>query len=171
MPYIGGEEEKMEQKEPHKLLGTLNGAEIEYADLVVSAHCNRVPVLDGHLEVVSVEFDQKPTQDDIVAAWRDYKPLPQQLELPSAPQPAIFYSDAPDRPQPRLDRMAGNIPGMATTVGRLRPDPLFDYKFVLLGHNTVRGAAGGSLLNAELLLAHGYLGPEVAALAGALQLV
>ncbi|MCB0091045.1 MAG: aspartate-semialdehyde dehydrogenase [Caldilineaceae bacterium] len=170
VPYIGGEEEKMEQKEPHKLLGKFNGAKIEYANLVVSAHCNRVPVLDGHLEVVSIEFAQKPTQEEIIQTWRDYKPLPQQLELPSAPQPAVIYLDEPNRPQPRLDRMAGSIPGMATTAGRLRPDPLFDYKFVLLGHNTVRGAAGGSLLNAELLLAHGYLGQAAATWAGALEL-
>ncbi|MCB0048483.1 MAG: aspartate-semialdehyde dehydrogenase, partial [Caldilinea sp.] len=89
----------------------------------------------------------------------------QQLELPSAPQPAIFYDERQDRPQPRLDRMAGSIPGMATVVGRLRPDPLLHYKFMALGHNTIRGAAGGSLLNAELLVAQGYLGQEAAALA------
>lgn len=164
VPYIGGEEEKMEQKEPQKLLGIFNGSEVEYADMVISAHCNRVPVLDGHLEVVSVEFAEKPTEDEILAAWNSYDPLPQQLNLPSAPKPAIIYDDAPDRPQPRLDRMAGSIPGMATTIGRLRPDPVFDYKFVVLGHNTVRGAAGGSLLNAELLVAQGYLGSQKAAL-------
>jgi aspartate-semialdehyde dehydrogenase len=91
------------------------------------------------------------------------------LKLPSAPQPALYYTEEADRPQPRLDRMAGTIPGMATVIGRLRPDPLFDYKFLVLGHNTIRGAAGGSLLNAELLVAQGYLGQEAATLAGALE--
>lgn len=157
VPYIGGEEEKMEQKEPQKLLGSFNGTEIEHADFIVSAHCTRVPVVDGHLEAVSIEFAEKPTLDEILAAWKEYNPLPQQLNLPNAPQPALLYLDAPDRPQSRLDRMAGSVPGMATMVGRLRPDPLFDFKFVLLGHNTIRGAAGGSLLNAELLVAQGYL--------------
>ena len=157
VPYIGGEEEKMEQKEPQKLLGTFTGSEVEYADFVVSAHCSRVPVVDGHLEAVSIEFVEKPIEEEILAAWREYTPLPQQLNLPNAPQPALLYTEVPDRPQSRLDRMAGSIPGMATTIGRLRPDPLFDYKFVLLGHNTIRGAAGGSLLNAELLVAQGYL--------------
>ena len=165
VPYISGEEEKMEEKEPQKLLGKFNGSGIDYADILVSAHCNRVPVLDGHLETVSIEFDSKPSEADILAAWREYNPLPQQLNLPNAPKPAVIYMDAPNRPQPRLDRMAGSVPGMATTVGRLRPDPIFDYKFVILGHNTIRGAAGGSLLNAELLLAQGYLGEEAAALA------
>lgn len=169
VPHIGGEEEKMEQKEPHKLLGSFNGESIDYADIVVSAHCNRVPVLDGHLEVVSAEFVSKPTEAEIIQAWREYNPLPQQLNLPSAPQPALLYLEEMDRPQPRLDRMAGSVPGMATTMGRLRPDPLFHYKFVVLGHNTVRGAAGGSLLNAELLLAQGYLGQDAAARAGLLQ--
>lgn len=162
VPHIGGEEEKMEQKEPHKLLGNFNGQSIDYAEMQVSAHCNRVPVLNGHLEVISADFISKPTQAEILQAWRDYNPLPQQLNLPSAPQPALFYLEEMDRPQPRLDRMAGSVPGMATTMGRLRPDPIFDYKFVVLGHNTIRGAAGGSLLNAELLLSQGYLGEKAA---------
>ena len=165
IPYISGEEEKMEQKEPHKLLGVFDGKGIRYADFVVSAHCNRVPTRNGHLEAVSVEFEDKPTQDEIVEAWRSYRPLAQQLNLPSAPQPAIIYDERPDRPQPRLDRMAGSLPGMATVVGRLRPDPLFHFKFVALGHNTIRGAAGGSLLNAELLVAQGYVGHGQALLA------
>ena len=169
VPYIGGEEEKMEQKEPQKLLGVFNGEKIDYADIIVSAHCNRVPVRHGHLEAMSVEFIEKPTEEEILDAWQAYRPLPVQLNLPSAPQPAIIYEDAPDRPQPRLDRLAGSIPGMATVVGRLRPDPLFDFKFVALGHNTIRGAAGGSLLNAELLLAQGYLGQDAAALAQTLK--
>jgi aspartate-semialdehyde dehydrogenase len=169
VPYIGGEEEKMEQKEPQKLLGTFDGRQVDYADIVISAHCNRVPVRNGHLEAVSVEFQEKPTQEAILQAWADYRPLAQQLNLPSAPQPAVIYSTAQDRPQPRLDRLAGTVPGMATVVGRLRPDPLLQYKFIALGHNTIRGAAGGSLLNAELLVAQGYLGAEAAAWAGTLQ--
>ena len=170
VPFIGGEEEKMEQKEPQKLLGVFNGREVANADIVISAHCNRVPVRNGHLEAVSVEFERAPSQADILSAWREYHPLSGQLNLPNAPQPAIIYSAASDRPQPRLDRMAGTIPGMATVVGRLRPDPLFDWKFLVLGHNTIRGAAGGSLLNAELLMAQGYLGAEAAAVAGGVQM-
>ena len=158
VPYISGEEEKMEQKEPQKLLGTFDGQGIRYADFVVSAHCNRVPTRNGHLEAVSIEFEKKPTQEEVLEAWASYKPLAQQLNLPSAPQPAIIYDGRADRPQPRLDRLAGSVPGMATVIGRLRPDPLFHYKFVVLGHNTIRGAAGGSLLNAELLVAKGYVG-------------
>ena len=169
VPYIGGEEDKVEQKEPHKLLGTFDGQAVQSADFVISAHCNRVAVRNGHLEAVSVEFKEKPSQDEIVQAWREYQPLAQQMRLPSAPQPAIVVMEAQDRPQPRLDRLAGSVPGMATVVGRLRPDPLFDYKFLVLGHNTIRGAAGGSLLNAELIVAQGYLGAEAAAWADALQ--
>jgi aspartate-semialdehyde dehydrogenase len=169
VPYIGGEEQKVEQKEPHKLLGTFAGDHIQYADFVVSAHCNRVPVRNGHLEAISLELEQKATQEDVLNAWKYYDPLPQQLKLPSAPQPALLYDERQDRPQPRLDRLKGSIPGMATVVGRLRPDPLFDWKFLALGHNTIRGAAGGSLLNAELLVAEGYLGEERAVLARDLQ--
>ncbi len=136
----------------------------------MSAHCNRVPVRNGHLIAMSVEFATRPTEAQILDAWRSYNPLAQQLGLPSAPQPAIIYDDRADRPQPRLDRLAGSVPGMATTVGRLRPDPLFHFKFLALGHNTIRGAAGGSLLNAELLVAQGYLGVEAQALARHLQI-
>ena len=170
VPYIGGEEEKIEQKEPQKLLGTFDGVGVQYADLVLSAHCNRVPVRNGHLEAVSVEFRDKPAQEEVLQAWADYAPLAQRLRLPSAPQPAVIYLAAQDRPQPRLDRLAGTVPGMATVVGRLRPDPLFHYKFLVLGHNTIRGAAGGSLLNAELIVAQGYLGAEAAALAQTLEI-
>ncbi|MBE2238159.1 MAG: aspartate-semialdehyde dehydrogenase [Caldilineaceae bacterium] len=165
VPYISGEEEKMEQKEPQKLLGVFDGSGIQYADFVVSAHCNRVPTRNGHLEAISIEFEAQPTQEQILQAWREYHPLAQQLKLPSAPQPAILYDERQDRPQPRLDRMAGSVPGMATVIGRLRPDPLLHFKFVVLGHNTIRGAAGGSLLNAELLVAQGYLGQDHALLA------
>lgn len=160
VPYIGGEEEKMEEKEPQKLLGTFINQQVHYADIVISAHCNRVPVRNGHLEAISVEFANKPTAGDILEAWQTYRPLPQQLQLPSAPDPAIIYDDRQDRPQPRLDRLSGTVPGMATVVGRLRKDPLFDYKFLSLGHNTIRGAAGGSILNAELLVAKGFLGEQ-----------
>jgi aspartate-semialdehyde dehydrogenase len=170
IPYIGGEEDKIEHKEPHKLLGVFDGESIQYADMVVSAHCNRVPVRNGHLEAVSVEFRERPEPNEIVQAWEEYRPLAQQLQLPTAPQPAIFYTTAQDRPQPRLDRLAGSVPGMATVVGRLRPDPLLHHKFIVLGHNTIRGAAGGSLLNAELIVAQGYLGQEAAALAQTLAL-
>jgi aspartate-semialdehyde dehydrogenase len=147
------------------LLGIFDGERIRYADIVISAHCNRVPTRNGHLEAISVEFEERPKQEAIIDAWRAYNPLPQQLRLPSAPRPAIIYDERPDRPQPRLDRLAGSVPGMATVVGRLRPDPLLHYKFMALGHNTIRGAAGGSLLNAELLVAQGYLGQASAVLA------
>lgn len=167
VPYISGEEEKMEQKEPHKLLGRFDGEKIVYADLKISAHCNRVPVRNGHLIAMSVEFAENPARDEILACWRDYQPLAQRLGLPSAPQPAVIYDDRADRPQPRLDRLSGSVPGMATVVGRLRPDPLFHWKFLSLGHNTIRGAAGGSLLNAELLVAQGYLGESARMLADA----
>lgn len=167
VPFIGGEEEKLEQKEPQKLLGRFAGDHIEYADMAISAQCMRVPVRNGHLEAISVTFERTPDEDEILDAWRSYRPLAQQLGLPSAPQPAIIYREENDRPQPRMDRMAGSVRGMATVVGRLRPDPLFDWKFVALGHNTIRGAAGGSLLNAELLVALGYVGEREAV--GALQ--
>ncbi len=151
IPYIGGEEEKVEQKEPHKLLGRFDGEKVIPASFRVSAHCNRVATRNGHLEAVSVEFEDTPTREDLLEAWRSYCPLPQQLQLPSAPDPALVYMEQADRPQPRLDRLTGSVPGMATVIGRLRSDPLFDFKFLILGHNTIRGAAGGSLLNAELI--------------------
>lgn len=165
VPFISGEEEKVEQREPHKLLGTLEGEKIRPAEFVVSAHCHRVPVRNGHLEAVSVEFERKPSLEEVMKAWQNYLPLPQQLALPSAPQPAIIYEHSENRPQPRLDRLAGSVPGMATVVGRLRSDAILHYKFVVLGHNTIRGAAGGSLLNAELLVAKGYLGEAVGEMA------
>jgi aspartate-semialdehyde dehydrogenase len=154
IPYIGGEEEKVEI-EPRKLLGSLAGDGISLADLLVSAQCNRVAVRNGHLEAVTVKFKQKASLDEVAAALKGYTSEPQRLGLPSAPDPALILFSDVDRPQPRLDRLAGN--GMATCVGRLRPDPLFDYKFIVLGHNTIRGAAGGALLNGELLYAQGFL--------------
>jgi aspartate-semialdehyde dehydrogenase len=154
VPYIGGEEEKIEI-EPRKLLGKVSGEGIHYADFRVSAQANRVAVRNGHLEAVSVKLRQQASLDEVAEAFRSYRGEPQRMRLPSAPEPAIIVHSEPDRPQPRLDRLAGK--GMATSVGRLRPDPLFDYKFIVLGHNTIRGAAGGALLNAELLYAQGLL--------------
>ena len=154
IPYIGGEEEKVEI-EPRKLLGTLTDDGIALADFLVSAQCNRVAVRNGHTEAVSVKLKRPAGQAKVAAAFTSYRGEPQRLGLPSAPNPAIILHTEVDRPQPRLDRLAGN--GMATCVGRLRPDPLFDYKFIVLGHNTIRGAAGGALLNGELLHAQGYL--------------
>lgn len=157
IPFIGNEEEKMEHREPQKLLGRFDGEGVEMADFVVSAHCNRVPVRNGHLAAISVEFARRPSLEDVRRAWAEYDPLPQRMGLPSAPRQAILYREEADRPQPRMDRLAGSVPGMATVVGRLREDPLLHMKFLALGHNTIRGAAGGSLLNAELLVAQGYL--------------
>ncbi|MGC8837659.1 MAG: aspartate-semialdehyde dehydrogenase [Anaerolineae bacterium] len=154
IPYIPGEEEKVEW-EPRKILGRLADGEIVEADLPISAQCTRVPVLDGHTECVSVELARKASLDEVVAVLKGFRGLPQDLGLPSAPPQAILVRPEPDRPQPRLDRDAGA--GMATTVGRVRPCPVLDYRLVLLGHNTVRGAAGGALLTAELLYAQGYL--------------
>jgi aspartate-semialdehyde dehydrogenase len=137
------------------MLGRFTGDGIAFADFAISAHCNRVPTLDGHLECVSVALRTKATPEEAAEVLRSYRSLPQEMGLPSAPDPCIVVRDEPDRPQVRLDRMAGA--GMATVVGRIRRDPILDLKFVLLGHNTVRGAAGGSVLNAELLLQQGYL--------------
>ncbi|MCU0493077.1 MAG: aspartate-semialdehyde dehydrogenase [Chloroflexaceae bacterium] len=154
VPYIGGEEPKVES-EPQKMLGTLADEGIVPASFATSAHCNRVPVLEGHLECVSVELERKASLDEVIAALRGFQALPQELRLPSAPPQPIIVRDEPDRPQTRRDRDEGR--GMATVVGRVRPCSLFDYKFVALAHNTIRGAAGGSILNAELMLAQGIL--------------
>ena len=154
IPFIAGEEEKIET-EPRKLLGTLNGDRITPADFMVTAQANRVAVRNGHLEAVAVKLKRTASLDEVAAAFTGYTSEPQRLGLPTAPDPAIILHSAADRPQPRLDRLAGK--GMATSVGRLRPDPVFDYKFLVLGHNTIRGASGGALLNAELLYAQGYL--------------
>jgi aspartate-semialdehyde dehydrogenase len=154
IPYIGGEEEKIES-EPRKLLGTLSADGVDPADIVISAQANRVAVRNGHLEAVSVKLKRFASLEEVAAAFTGYRSEPQRLGLPSAPDPAIILHPEVDRPQPRLDRLAGN--GMATSVGRLRPDPLLDYKFLVLGHNTIRGASGGALLNAELLYVQGYL--------------
>ena len=156
VPFISGEEEKTE-REPLKILGTIENGEFVHADtLKVSAHCNRVPVIDGHTACVSFKFaSDKPALDEIVAIWNEFRAEPQELGLPSAPHPPIVYRSEKDRPQPRKDRDTGK--GMAVTVGRLRECQIMDYRFVALSHNTVRGAAGGAILSAELLKAKGYL--------------
>ncbi len=154
IPYIGGEEEKSE-KEPLKIWGEVKDGEIVLADSpVITAQCLRVPVSDGHTAAVFVSFENKPSKEEILQAWADFKGAPQELSLPSAPAQFIKYFEEDNRPQAKLDRMEGN--GMSVTVGRLREDTLFDYKFIGLSHNTLRGAAGGAVLLAELLAAKGY---------------
>lgn len=154
IPYIAKEEAKIES-EPLKLLGTLVHQHVEPARITISAAVHRVPVIDGHTEAVVVKLRTPATLEDVKHALRSFEGVPQRLGLPTAPKPPIVVREEPDRPQPRLDRYAGR--GMATTIGRIRPDPILDYKFVLLGHNTIRGAAGASILNAELALTLGYL--------------
>ncbi len=155
VPYIKSEEEKM-QEETLKLLGSLKGSRVQALNARISAHCNRVPVEDGHTESVSIKLRTQATREQILAAWSEFKPLAGQ-DLPTAPAQPIEFVAADDRPQPRLDRMRGN--GMAATVGRLRPCTLLDWKFTVLSHNTIRGAAGAALLNAELLVSLGKLDP------------
>lgn len=156
IPFISGEEEKSE-REPLKVWGTLSGGKIVNATApAITAQCIRVPVTDGHMAAVFVSFDKKPTREQILSAWQEYAGKPQQLKLPSAPTPLLHYFDEDARPQTRLDRDAGN--GQAISIGRLRPDnALFDWRFVALSHNTVRGAAGGAVLTAELLANQGFL--------------
>ena len=152
IPYIKSEEEKL-QEEVGKLLGSTDGRAFQSADMIVSAMCNRVAVLEGHTECVSVKLQKPATREEILAAWEEFRPLHGRgldgLHLPSAPENPVEYDHGEARPQPRLDLMRGN--GMATTVGRLRPCTLFDWKFTLLSHNTIRGAAGAAILNAEIL--------------------
>jgi aspartate-semialdehyde dehydrogenase len=155
IPYIAKEEEKMEE-ETLKLLGSLNGAGVVPGKFTLSAQCNRVAVEDGHTESVSVRLKAKTKPEDMIAAWNAYTAEPQKLGLPSAPDQPVVYLQANDRPQPRFDADRGA--GMTTTVGRLRPCKVLDWKFTVLSHNTIRGAAGAALLNAELLKAQGYLG-------------
>jgi aspartate-semialdehyde dehydrogenase len=159
VPYIGGEEEKLET-EPQKILGQLrhagsSSARIEHAEIQISAQCTRVAVSDGHSECISVQLARPAELAEVRQALAEFSGEPQRLGLPSAPARPVEVSEEEDRPQPRLDRGRGH--GMATTVGRLRPCPLFDYKFVALSHNTLRGAAGGSILLAELALAKGAI--------------
>ncbi len=153
VPFIRNEEEKLEA-ETLRLLGTLEGERVQPLRAKVSAHCNRVAVEDGHTECVSVKLRRSATREEIVRAWCEFMPL-RGKALPSAPEQPVQFLDAEDRPQPRLDRMRGG--GMTATVGRLRPCSLLDWKFTVLSHNTIRGAAGAALLNAELLLKLGKL--------------
>ena len=154
IPYIGGEEEKSE-REPLKLWGHIEGDHIVNAEMpVITAQCFRVPVSDGHTAAVFVSFEKKPTKEQILEAWANFRGPAQELDLPSAPKQFLHYFTEPDRPQPKLDRNTEN--GMAVCIGRLREDTLFDYKFACMSHNTLRGAAGGGVLLAELLAAKGY---------------
>ncbi len=154
IPYIGGEEEKMEI-ETRKILGHFDGKGVELAPFPVSAQCNRVAVEDGHMESVAVKLASKASPADVAAALSSFSGPPQELGLPSAPPKPIVVMHAQDRPQPRFD--VNHSHGMATLVGRIRPCSILDYKFTALGHNTIRGAAGASILNAELLMAQGSL--------------
>jgi len=154
IPYIGGEEEKSE-KEPMKIWGKVEGGEILSTNTpAITAQCLRVPVSDGHTAAVFVRFENKPSKEQILEKWKCFAGEPQKLQLPSAPKQFIEYLDEDNRPQAKLDRMAGG--GMSVTAGRLREDNVYDYKFIGLSHNTLRGAAGGAVLLAELLAAKGY---------------
>ena len=154
VPFIGGEEEKMET-EPLKILGKIQGDRFQNADFRISAQCNRVAVIDGHLESVAVKLKNKPGKDEMIEAWQNFKGVPQELSLPMAPARPIYYYHEKNYPQPKLHRDRDK--GMALHIGRLRDCPIFDYKFTILSHNTVRGAAGGALLNAELMYKKGLL--------------
>ena len=154
IPYIAKEEEKMEE-ETRKLLGQVRDGHIEPANFAMSAQCNRVAVEDGHTESVSVQLKKKADGEEIIEAWKRFRAAPQQLRLPSAPERPVDYVAASDRPQPRFDVDRGA--GMTACVGRLRRCAVLDWKFTVLSHNTIRGAAGAALLNAELLKAQGYL--------------
>src|SRR5258706_3310616 len=155
IPYIAKEEEKMEE-ETQKLLGKLNGNGITPAPFTMSAQCNRVAVEDGHTESVSIRLKKKAHPEEIITAWNDFRADPHRLRLPSAPEQPVIYLRGVDRPRPRRDVDSGA--GMTTSVGRLRKCNVLDWKFTVLSHNTIRGAAGAALLNAELLKAKGYLG-------------
>ena len=158
IPFIGGEEEKS-IREPLKIWGSIVDGRIEPASSpVISAQCIRVPVSDGHMAAVAVSFDRKPPIETVLSLWRDFKGSPRAADLPSSPKPFLTYFEEEDRPQTKLDRDAGE--GMGVTLGRLREDNLFDYRFVALSHNTVRGAAGGAVLMAELLAQEGYIQPK-----------
>lgn len=155
IPFIKGEEEKSE-REPLKIWGTIRDSQIANATApAISAQCIRVPVSDGHMAAVFVAFETKPSREQILSAWKEFSGKPQRLKLPSAPAPFLHYFEDDARPQTKLDRDVGA--GQAISLGRLREDALFDWRFVALSHNTVRGAAGGAVLTAELLKADGYL--------------
>ncbi len=155
IPFIKNEEEKMEE-ETKKLLGEVNGSKVIPGAFAMSAQCNRVAVEDGHTESISIRLTKKAKPEEIIESWKAYRAEPQELKLPSAPERPVVYLEANDRPQPRFDIDMGA--GMTTVVGRLRPCSVLDWKFTVLSHNTIRGAAGAALLNAELLKAKGYLG-------------
>ncbi len=154
IPFISGEEEKIEA-ETRKILGSVSGDAVEMHPVAVSAHTNRVPVVDGHTETVAVALEKKTSVAELRAAFDGFAGAPQRLGLPTAPKRPVLYMDEPNRPQPRFD--AGRGRGMTVSVGRLRPCPVLGWKFVALGHNTVRGAAGAAVLNAELMQAEGLL--------------
>ena len=154
LTYISGEEEKLEA-EPNKILGKLHAGMVTAANLRISAQCHRVPVSDGHLEAVSLKLRTKASPEDVAATLREFRGEAQRLELPSAPAKPIEVRDEPDRPQPRLDRGAGD--GMIVVIGRIRRCPVLDIRLDLLSHNLVRGAAGAAILNAELLVSAGYI--------------
>jgi len=153
IPFIGGEEAKMES-ETLKLLGTLEGGKFVFADIAVSASCNRVNVKDGHLECVSIKLEKKPSRDELTRTLQSFNPL-KELNLPSSPPQPILVKEEDSRPQPKYDRDLGK--GMASIVGRIRECPVLDYKLVILSHNTVRGAAGAAILNAEYLKVNNFL--------------
>ena len=158
IPYIGGEEEKSE-KEPLRIWGKVeNGAIVSAKAPLITTQCIRVPVSDGHTAAVFVRFEKKPSKEEILDAWKNFRGAPQELKLPSAPEQFITYFEEDNRPQAALDRDLYG--GMGVSAGRLREDSLFDYKFVGLSHNTLRGAAGGAVLIAELLCAKGYIVPK-----------
>jgi len=154
VPYISGEEEKIES-ESLKILGNIEENKIKFADIKISAHCNRVSVKDGHLKTVSIEFEEKPPLEEIKKELENFNPL-KDLNLPSSPESLIKIKEESNRPQPKYDREEGK--GMSVTVGRIRKCNLLDYKMIILSHNTIRGAAGGAILNAELLYKKGFLG-------------
>ncbi|MGQ0765491.1 MAG: aspartate-semialdehyde dehydrogenase [Gemmatimonadota bacterium] len=154
IPYIGDEEPKIE-REMNKILGLLTGGAIEPASFTVSAHANRVPVENGHMACLSIGFDRRAGAEEAIEVLRAWRACPEAQGLPSSPEQPLVVVDAPDRPQTRRDVQAGR--GMTVTVGRVRPDPVLDIKLVALGHNTIRGAAGGSILNAEVLVARGIV--------------
>jgi aspartate-semialdehyde dehydrogenase len=158
VPFIDGEDEKIESETP-KILGAVNEGRVRDHAVAISAQATRVPVLEGHTESIAVAFDRAPTPEDLIAAFTDFSGRPQDVRLPSAPTHPIVYMPEADRPQPRLD--AGREDGMAVSVGRLRRCPVLDYKLVALGHNTIRGAAGAAILNAELLAHDGWLSDGV----------
>jgi aspartate-semialdehyde dehydrogenase len=155
IPYIAGEEEKVEW-EPLKMLGSVSGEKIKFSPLIIGAHANRVAVRDGHLLCLSLEFGEDPGLQEVKDTLVNYQPPEISRDLPSTPNPVILVREEPDRPQPFLDRNEGR--GMTTVVGRLRPDPVFHLRMVILSHNTIRGAAGGSVYNAELMVRRGLVG-------------